>query len=95
MAVVVEHYFDGASVELYDAVIAARGLKPHGPHVPGILFHWVTVTEQGLHVTDVWESREQYEQFVRERLAPINHALGNDTAPREVISEVYSYLTAG
>jgi hypothetical protein len=36
------------------------GFKAGGGGAPGSMFHWITDTADGLRVTDVGESREQF-----------------------------------
>lgn len=94
MAVAVVLEFDGGTVEQYDEVIGRMGFSPSGPGGPGGLFHWVTKTEQGLRVTDVWESREAFDKFAQEKIGPITAEVG---MPQPQISffDVHNYLTAG
>ncbi len=58
MAIAVEMDFNGATLEQYDQVIEKMGFTPGGRGAPGGLFHWVTPTPEGIHVCDVWESRD-------------------------------------
>ena len=57
MAIAVQLDFDGMTLDQYDEVIKRMGFTPGGQGGPGVLFHWVTKTDKGLRVTDVWESR--------------------------------------
>jgi hypothetical protein len=94
IAVVVE-FPSGSTVEQYDQIIAKMGLTAGGPANPGQLFHWVTVTESGWTATDVWESRERFEQFVRSTLAPISAEVGIPGQPKTTFYDVYNYFTGG
>jgi len=71
------------------------GFHPGGPGGPGALFHWVTKTADGIRVTDVWRSREQFEKFSQEKIAPITQEVGFQGPPEVQLFEVHSYLTAG
>lgn len=95
MAVAVIMDLDGATVEQYDQVIAKMGFSPGGPGGPGGLFHWVTSTDQGLRVTDVWESREAFEKFAQEQIGPRTAEVGVPSPPKISFEEVHNYLTAG
>ncbi len=46
--------------------------------------HAAAVDEDGLHVTDVWESAEQFQQFASETLMPITQELGIGDGEPEV-----------
>ena len=77
---------------LLDAATRERmGLQAGGPTAPGGLFHWVTKTDAGIRVTDVWETKEQFEAF-GQRLMPILTEGGVELAgPPEVI-EVHNII---
>ena len=71
MAIAVEAAFrgQGATLENYFKSIEIMGAAPEGRHPdPGCLFHWVTETGGGFDVTDVWQTREQFEQSRERRL---------------------------
>lgn len=63
MAIAVQMDFEGGTTDQYDQVIERMRFGPNGPGAPGSLFHWVTQSEPGIRVTDVWESKEQFEKF--------------------------------
>ena len=91
MAIAVEALFPGATTDQYDAAVAAMGLSPGGEH-PGALFHWATYTDEGVRVTDVWASREEFERFLNERIAPVGQSAGLPT-PQLTYIDVHSYMT--
>ena len=70
------------------------GFRPGGPGGPGGLYHWVTKTDDGLRVVDVWESPEQFQRFADEAIGPITQEVGLP-APEVRMHEVHNYLTAG
>ena len=61
MAVAVIMDFAGATLDQYDEVMRRMDLDADQPSPTGALFHWVAATDTGLRVTDVWESREQFD----------------------------------
>ena len=69
------------------------GFKPGGPGAPGGLFHWVTKTPDGIRVTDVWESRAQFEQFSKDKIAPITAEVGVPAPSSVTFFEIHNYLT--
>jgi hypothetical protein len=95
MAIAVEFNFPGATAEQYDAAIKAIGHGATGtPHAGGALFHWATVTSDGVRVVDVWDSREQFDRFAEERVVPAAQKAGLP-APEIQFSDIHNYLTAG
>jgi hypothetical protein len=95
MPVAIDIRFRGVTLDEYDQSVAKMGLTPRGKHVPGCLFHWVTATDDGFRVIDVWETREQFDQFVDDRIAPTMAELGYPNPPEMEFSEVHNYFTAG
>jgi hypothetical protein len=95
MAVAVVMEFPGAALEQYDQVVQKMGFSPGGAGAPGGIFHWVTKTDDGIRVTDVWETREQFERFAQEQITPYAREAGFPGEPEIRFHEVHNYLTAG
>ena len=95
MAVAVVLDFKGATLEQYDEITAKMGFAPAGAGAPGGLFHWVTKTDDGFRVTDVWETQEQFQQFADQKIAPIGREVGVPAPPEVSFHAVHNYLTAG
>jgi len=95
MAVAVQLDFKGATLEQYDQITAKMDFHPGGPGGPGSLFHWVTHTNEGFRVIDVWKSREEFEKFSEEKIGPISQEVGLPEAPSVQFFEVHNYFTAG
>jgi hypothetical protein len=87
--------FNGATLEQYDEIIKRMGFEPGGAGGPGGLFHWVTKTTEGVRVTDVWETKEDFEKFAKEKIGPITQAVGIQDQPEIQYFDVHNYLTAG
>jgi hypothetical protein len=86
--------FPGATLEQYDEVIKRMGFEPGGTGAPGGMFHWVTATDDGIRVTDVWESAEQFQQFADTKIGPITQEVGLAGEPDVTVLPVHNYLTA-
>jgi hypothetical protein len=95
MAVAVELNFPGATLEQYDQVVERMGFTPGGSGGPGGLFHWVTKTDDGIRVVDVWQTKEQFESFAEEQIRPITQDVGFPGEPEIRTYEVHNHLTAG
>lgn len=93
MAVAVEANFPGATLEQYDDAVKAMGLASGGQH-PGALFHWAAQTDSGVRVTDVWESKEDFERFAQEQILPASQQVG---LPEPEINyvDVHAYMVGG
>lgn len=92
MAVAIEMEFDGATLDQYDRVIELMNLEPGGAPPPGALFHWVTATDGGIKVVDVWESREAFDRFAEEQIGPHSATAGIDGPPRMTVHDVHSHM---
>jgi hypothetical protein len=90
MAVAVVMDFEG-TLDQYDQACSRMGLTPGGPTPPGALFHWVTPIDGGFRVTDVWETREAFEQFAQEQVGPSAQAVGVPPA-EPVFYEVHNHF---
>lgn len=95
MTIAVQLDFEGATLEQYDEVVAKMGFEPGGAGAPHGLFHWVTKTAGGIRITDVWDSKEAFEQFAQDQIGPITAAAGVPSPPDVQFFEVHNYLTAG
>jgi hypothetical protein len=87
--------FEGATLDQYDQVVEKMGFTRGGEGAPGGIFHWVTATDKGLRITDVWESREIFEKFAQEQIGPYTQEVGIPGPPQISFYEVHNYLTAG
>ncbi|HEY3725241.1 MAG TPA: hypothetical protein VGN59_17945 [Acidimicrobiia bacterium] len=95
MTVAVVMEFEGATLDQYDEVIEKMGFTRGGPGAPGAYGHWVTKTDAGFRVTDVWESQEKFDAFGRDQILPLISAAGITTQPTFTFYKVHNYLTPG
>ena len=94
MAIAVQLDFAGSTLAQYDQVIQKMGFRPGGTGAPDLLSHWVTKTADGIRVTDVWKSKEAFEEFARDKIGPITQEVGV-SPPTINFFEVHNYLTSG
>jgi hypothetical protein len=93
MAVAIVMDFQGATLEQYNEVMKLMSLDDGTRHSPpGALFHWVTKTDDGIRVTDVWESMEQFEEFAQKEIGPYSQQVGIPAPPTTTTHEVHNYL---
>lgn len=92
MAVAVVFDLEGATLEHYDEMMRKMGYEGETTCAPGALFHWATQTGDGIRVTDVWESAEQYQRFAEEQIGPATAEIGIP-APTVTVLEVHNHLT--
>jgi hypothetical protein len=92
MAIAVVMDFEGATLKQYDEICQSMGLTPKGAAPPGALFHWATKTDTGIKVTDVWETKEQFEAFAEKEIGPKSAAAGVTGQPEMAFHEVHNYF---
>jgi hypothetical protein len=95
MTIAIRMEFDGATLAQYDEVLGKMGLTPGGPGPAGAISHWATATDNGIVITDVWQSREQYEKFAAEQIGPFSKEAGFPGPPQVTFYDVHSYFTPG
>ncbi|MFZ0248547.1 MAG: hypothetical protein WAL61_01280 [Acidimicrobiales bacterium] len=96
MAVVVQQKFTGATVDQYDQAASKLGMTAEGPHIaPGLLFHYVVATDEGVEITDIWTTREGFEKFAQEKIVPVSREVGISPPTSVTFSGVHNYNTAG
>ena len=78
-----------------DQVCKLMGLTPKGPGPAGSISHFATMTDSGLRVVDVWESKEQFDAFARDQIGPLSQQAGFPGPPQIQVFEVHNYLTPG
>ncbi|MEV6060507.1 hypothetical protein AB0L62_10910 [Nocardia asteroides] len=95
MTVVVELDFRDATLDQYDQVLQKMGYTHGGTGGPGLLFHVARRTDDGFHVTDVWESADQFQEFARTTLGPVSVEVGMTSQPEVTVHEAYNHLSQG
>ena len=66
MAVMMVMSWAGVTAEEYDDVRGKVAWETDPPS--GGVFHIASFDEQGLHVCDIWDSADQFDRFVNDRL---------------------------
>ena len=95
MPVAIVMDFKDGTLAQYDAIVEKMGFEPGGAGAPGGLFHWVATTDDGIRVTDVWETAEQFQEFADTQIGPISQEVGIPSPPVLTFYDVHNYLTAG
>jgi hypothetical protein len=76
--------------EKYDETL--QGLKVAGDFPPeGLEYHVAFLADGGIRISEIWDSREQFEAF-GERLRPVLFDIGTDPGEPEVF-EVHNIIS--
>ncbi|MDQ6754079.1 MAG: hypothetical protein M3017_11880 [Actinomycetota bacterium] len=95
MAIAVVLDFTGATLEQYDQVVEKMNLTPGGQGPGGLLSHWVTATDGGIRISDVWQTREVFDAWAQDKIGPLTVEVGFPAPPEMTFYDVHNYLTAG
>jgi hypothetical protein len=90
MAIAVDMIYSRSGMDTYHKACTHMGFGEGEHPAPGILFHWVETTGSGFVVHDVWESEEQFNEFVDEQLLPLTSALGTEE-PDILVTPIETY----
>ena len=76
MAVTITAVLQGATPEQYDQVTREGGIYPE--NLPdGLIAHYASHNDDGIRIFDVWESREQFDQFMQQLMPTFQNVLGD------------------
>lgn len=95
MAVAIDLFFAGATLEQYDEVIKLMGLQHGGPGPAGSLSHWVGEVPGGIRVVDVWKSQAEFEDFAQNSIGPMTAKVGMGPPTTTEFFPVHNHFTAG
>lgn len=79
---------------MYDAVHTAL-LARTGTHVDGLLLHIGRATPDGFQVIEVWTSRDHYDRYNRDLVAPLIAELAGDNAPTPSSQDIEEFEVRG
>ena len=93
MAVVMQMRWAGATLAQYDAL--RQVVNWEGDHPVGGMYHVAWFQDGAMHVCDVWESAEAFNQFVEKRLMPGVQQVGILGQPEVVIHPAHATFAPG
>lgn len=85
--------WDGFTKDQYDSlrsIVNWEGDKPNGA-----VFHAAAFDDAGGHVTDIWESGEEFNNFVQSRLMPGVAQIGVTTQPHVEVYPLHAIYNPG
>jgi hypothetical protein len=88
MATVMLMHWPEVSREQYEQ--ARSEINWEGQTPQGAKFHVAWFGDDGLHVLDLWESREDFERFVGQRLTPGVQKIGIQGQPKVEFHEAHA-----
>jgi hypothetical protein len=85
MATVMLMHWPEVSLNQYEQ--ARKEINWEGNTPKGAKFHVAWMAKDGFHVLDLWDSREDFEKFVQERLMPGVQKIGIKGEPKVEFEE--------
>jgi hypothetical protein len=79
--------------EQYEAVRSRVGWEQRPPD--GGLLHIASFADDGLRVTDIWESADDFNRFIEGRLMPVVQERGLEGQPDATITPVHAVWNPG
>jgi hypothetical protein len=93
MAACLFMHFPGVDASTYETVLEKLGLRDPNPDWPkGFISHVAGFGSDGLYVVDVWQSKQDFEDFVENRLRPAFEDFGGLPQPNITTFEVHNTL---
>jgi hypothetical protein len=79
-----------ASADMYDSINTEMGIDPE--NLPrGLIAHYASPTDNGMLIFDVWESREDFEDFAAGQLGPaMEKVVGGGEGIKPTVAELYN-----
>jgi hypothetical protein len=85
--------WEGLTAEQYDEV---RGVVRWEEDVPqGARFHCATFDDGGARIFDIWDSAEDFQRFIDERIMPAAQEAGLTGEPQVEINETHAVFNPG
>lgn len=87
-----------APLSLEDATAVGNAMDIYDNPPDGLIAHVMTKTPDGMHVVDIWESREDFEKFNEERLMPATQqvmterGISMDPLPQPTFEEAFDLV---
>lgn len=91
MAILMRDELPGMTVEQFNAIFAP--LLERIKTYPGFLMNANGPTADGYQVTEVWESKEAHERWLREVVAPVARGIGIENIPPSRYETLNGYIT--
>ena len=96
MAIVVQQKLTGSTLEQHDQAAAKLGMVGEWPHIaPGVLFHYIVATDDGVEIIDICTARGGFETFAQEIIVPVTEEVGIAPPTSVEFIDVHNYNTAG
>jgi len=93
MAYLITHFWPGATVDQYNATVAV--VHPPGGLPEGQIYHAAGPAEGGILIAAVWNSKDDFERFLNDKLMPSMPVEGGFSgAPEERAADIANLQTA-
>lgn len=90
MPILMQMFWEGMKPEHYEKLRSSVNWEGNTPK--GAIFHVSAFDKRGIHVTDIWESQEEFNTFIEKRLMPEVKKMGITDLPQ--VETYTSYWTS-
>lgn len=93
MRIVMKMHWPGVTPDMYEQV--RNIVKWETDIAEGGVFHVSSFDQKGLYVTDIWESAENMNNFVQNRIVPAAMKVGVTSQPQVEVTPVHAIFAPG
>lgn len=93
MPILMKMYWEGIKPEQYEKLHSASNFDTNKPK--GAIFHTCAFDKRGMHVVDLWETADDFNNFVELRLKPEVKKLGIKEQPQVEFTTIYRVFAPG
>ena len=91
MPILMQMFWEGIKPEQYEKLRSTVNWEGNTPK--GAIFHVSAFDKRGVHVTDIWESNQDFNNFIENRLMPEVKKMGITDMPQvETYNSHYTYI---
>ena len=80
----------GLTPEEYRAVLDEMGVERNP--APGLYLHMTAPIDDGFRITEIWDSKEEFEELLVNRLVPANDALNLDRPTEIATRQLHNFF---
>jgi hypothetical protein len=81
----------GITTEQYNAVVERMGVEGHA--LGSIYLHLAAVTEDGLRIIEIWDEKQEFEQFLEQILFPTMKVIGLEQTQTVTVFPIHNVFT--
>ena len=93
MPILMQMYWEGVKPEQYEKLRSASNFDTDSPK--GAIFHTAAFDKSGAHIVDLWETAEDFNSFIENKIMPEVNKLGIKEQPQVEIFTIHKTFVPG